>query len=292
MVNVLYLVTMGCNYKCRHCCYSAGPDQYKKTTSKEDAEKILNHLPAEMKNLSLSGGEVTTVPVFKDILSYINKHNVLNENTSLSVHTNGVLFKNKELAYDFLSEMYDYGVTKIYLNGYTRYHEEQGTATLQLDWDFEAAMKKLAKNVGKEEPLELVRDLRNEKGFPVTPGPLPFGRAKNLPRRKIRREFKCYLVENYKKKEKISDSTIDYDGQAYLCCFGMFPMGSALETHMDEMLTNADKDPVIGGTLFRKGFESLAKKFGTEVKDPNHCTVCEDINKKIYNGTDLSPGIN
>jgi len=202
------------------------------------------------------------------------------------VHTNGALLNSLDRAYKFLREMHEYGVTQISLDSYDSFHEEQaerrGISTLERDWDFDGALKKLSQELSVKKPFKKIEKRGCNK-------PLPFGRAKKLPKNQLRSRSTCYALSDYFKSGRKINPSIDYDGQVYFCCFMTMALGSATETPVDELLEKFEEGPV-GSVLLKEGFAGLAKKFNPDASPSkkrrfveNPCVTCEELTEKIRN---------
>ena len=60
-LEIYFVITPNCNYRCKHCYIAAGPRRKDETISEKDFRQVIDHLPKVSLELGLSGGEVFTI---------------------------------------------------------------------------------------------------------------------------------------------------------------------------------------------------------------------------------------
>lgn len=273
MSSAYWRITNNCNIKCKHCCYNCGPG--KETMSKENIEKVVDHLPKNIKDLEITGGEVFTIkPTLYHTLSYLQSKKF--QDLNVIVQTNGFWVTDEDSTYEVLKELYDLGVKKINFTSDDEYHIEQGINTEKLKYHKETpirlALKKLKKEERKVFSLPIKIGLRGAKRI------YPFGRGKSFPKEKLRKTSWC-LAESILRKGK-EHITIDPAGQVYPCCFGVTPsLGCAINTPLEELFEKARESPILT-SLSNGGLQKVVEDFkiyptGDYVNNP--CASCEEV---------------
>lgn len=163
-------ITNSCNLQCRHCCYSCGPGG--KTMTEPEIEQILEkNIEYKIGDIMFSGGEVFTAKkTLMHALGYLKKNKKhMPMKPRILVSTNGTWAKDKKTFYKTLKELGKYGVDEVDIASKDEYHEEQGINTKKLE-DLISTMK------SSKLPYVSFRGCYSEV--------FPFGRAKNLPKKK------------------------------------------------------------------------------------------------------------
>lgn len=254
-------ITNSCNLQCRHCCYSCGPGG--KTMTEPEIEQILEkNIEYKVRRIMFSGGEVFTAKkTLTHALGYIKKNKKhMPMNPKILVSTNGAWAKDKKTFYKTLKELGNYGVDEVDVASRDEYHREQGIDTKKLE--------NLTLPMFSKLPDVSFRGCYSGKV-------LPFGRAKNLPK-KNHSDQSCNIFPN----SNPAVINIDPYGDAYPCCWEVTkPIGSAFEKSFKEIFEQAIQDPLIR-ILFKEGPGGVGKYLGA-VKPKDYisysCTLCEKI---------------
>jgi hypothetical protein len=156
-VESLYWVfTQLCNDKCDHCYNMSGPQG--KRMTEEECLQIIDHLPAKIDRLILSGGE----PLAEKRLLYVIldrlKERYGNE-TQLMLQTNGDL-----LTGEILDQLIEKGVTRFDIASIDRYHKAAGGRLMELAALFES------RGVNGEEKEPLVKKDNYLHSYPLSWG--------------------------------------------------------------------------------------------------------------------------
>ncbi len=297
--SILLQLTTNCNLQCRHCCYECGPKG--RTMSAHDLGAVFGNIPLTATQITVSGGEVFTEPeILRRALSYIKSKKWLFPLADIAVQTNGFWAKEESDVCDTLEELCRLGVDVLAITSIDKYHKEQGLDTSRLEMKqgsifYNAVMRFAYKN--KAEMRLEERSFGDIETTIVKPGLLgwevfaiehkgadgnvmPFGRAKYLPATELKKRTSCGF--NPKTKEDMG-ITIAADGNMYPCCWKVSaPMGSAIETPVRQIVSNAKKDRVLGA-LMAGGPKEAAKAMGVyNPKDEftyrrNPCVMCREI---------------
>ncbi|VVB79294.1 7-carboxy-7-deazaguanine synthase [uncultured archaeon] len=231
-------MTENCNLRCSHCYMSAGPRKKETTTSSENFQKMLEHLPDNDTRMVLTGGEIFTVEdSLRDYLELIkSENNTRKKSDSIRVllQTNGFWLngRNAEKLLSYLKEM---DVTELDVSSYDRRHAQQGLR-----------LKQYVKG--------LVLEYFPKSGFRgVDAAVMPLGRAK-----KARKSYSAEYCIGANKKKK-SSVTIRSSGIVSPCCFSLLKYeGNVFEEPLLDILNRARENPRLQA-LNRSGFIGLAK---------------------------------
>lgn len=259
-------ITNSCNLQCNHCCYSCGPGE--KTMTEPEIEQILEkNIEHKIRRIMFSGGEVFTAKkTLMHALGYLKKNKKhMPMNPKILVSTNGTWAKDKRAFYRTLNELRNYGVDEVDISSRDEYHEEQGIDTKKLE--------NLISTIGEFSKLPNV----SFRG--CAERVMPFGRAKNLPK-KTYMDRQCNIFPN----SNLADVTIDPYGNVYPCCWEVTkPMGSALKKSFKKIFEQARQDSLIS-ILMKEGPGSVGRYLGiVEPKDYHSysCVLCEKIFRNL-----------
>ncbi|MDD4877561.1 MAG: radical SAM protein [Candidatus Nanoarchaeia archaeon] len=288
MREVHFRITDKCNLKCRHCCYSCGPDG--KSISPEGLEKVIDNIPEEIESIAISGGEpLVERNLLMHALECIQEKNKARDNKiKVRIITNGFWARNEESAYRTIRELYDNGVSVIDIASGDRYHYEQGiNPELLKPYQKESPMCKareqLEKEMGTGRKLEI--EFRRHYGEGIFA--IPFGRAKSLPAKEKDLNRICSITP------KLDEITVNPDGKVYPCCWAITPsIGNALEDNLDAVIKRAMRNRVFK-TLAAEGPIGVAKLTGyfRRSDEPlyrrQQCVMCEEVFDEMRKNGDI-----
>ncbi|MFA5887391.1 MAG: radical SAM protein [Candidatus Nanoarchaeia archaeon] len=289
MRQVYFRITDKCNLKCRHCCYSCGPDG--KSISPENLEKVIDNIPEDTIYLTISGGEVFAVKdVLMHALDYITEKNKERNKEgitpiSIQVITNGFWVKETEQTFKIIHELYNKGVRTLAIGSNDRYHREQGINLKMLDPYGNESPLAIALKMLKEK-LEYKGGMKVEMPFEIKRAfAASFGRAKKLPAKE--RDDNQHCIATYMFPEQIA---INPDGSVYPCCWAATPsIGSALNDNLEKIANRTMKDKIFR-RLVTEGPRGVAKQIGYyKEKDEmlyraKQCVMCMELFEEIKNG--------
>ncbi len=276
MYDFTFRVTDNCDLSCRHCAFECGPGG--ETISSSDMIKALEHLPKTAKEISITGGEALTVlETIRPALLYLKEHKerILPVRTGIGgvtrLMTNGSFIEDVDSAYKVLKSLDDLGIDELFWSGNDIFHEEQGIDVGKAFRYLAKARARLVNEMSSKAVIEIKTD--SVPLLDVT----PLGRAKSLPKDMFKKEHFCFISGFFK-----DSIIIDPKGQAHFCCWEVPPpIGSAIETSIEELVHGAMADPIMNA-LLKGGPLGVAKKLGIlEQYDPAYvrtpCVKCEEI---------------
>ncbi|MCX6817869.1 MAG: radical SAM protein [Candidatus Aenigmarchaeota archaeon] len=282
--------TNACPVLCRHCAYDSRPAG--KTMENREMESVIENLSPATTIIMLTGGE----PFYRkgslmhalEHLAELRKDGFFHTDPKIHIQTSGYWIKNEKQAYDEVKNLANIGVNKIMVTSDDIYHRERGIEYGNL--------------LGNNKPIsDIAVRLYDEgwRGFDVYGVPVdnkkhPFGRAKSLSRKAIRKSSSCMPHGMFADESGDKYVTIDPYGRVHLCLWEIPPsIGSALETPVDDLIASALNDPVMV-TLVTEGLGETAKKLGvfdkklTEKYEENPCSMCEST----FSNANFGPGRN
>jgi len=128
--SVYWVFTQLCNDQCDHCYNMSGPQGERMT--EEECLAVIDHLPASMGRLILSGGE----PLAERQKLYLILDRLrarYGDSVQLMLQTNGDLLKG-----EVLDALIEKGVTRFDIASIDRYHKAQGSRLMELAELFES----------------------------------------------------------------------------------------------------------------------------------------------------------
>jgi len=93
---ILIRLTNFCNESCDHCVFRSSP-HYKEHFLVEKSKEINKWLPNDDINICFTGGELTLIPHYTDLI-----YNISQNKTQIGIITNGVFIKNKKSLNKFI----------------------------------------------------------------------------------------------------------------------------------------------------------------------------------------------
>ncbi len=122
--SIWLLITRKCPLECRHCYFCGSRDG--KSLTLPQVERIIQHLPAGIESLGISGGEpFTNRKLLYETLKLIKKRNFPSL-TNINVQTVGFWAKSKVHAKKVIGELIDLGVNSFLIYGHDKWHWERG----------------------------------------------------------------------------------------------------------------------------------------------------------------------
>jgi MoaA/NifB/PqqE/SkfB family radical SAM enzyme len=271
-------ITDKCNLQCRHCCYSCGPSG--ESVSIEDAKRIINNFPKNIRTIEITGGEPMVVkPLLEEILLYMQAKKF--EGLKVILQTNGFWVKDEETTYKQLAWLSELGVRGIDITSDDKYHREQGIDPNMLRPDsirdefagrsaFAGALRRLTYEFGDQ----AITDTYFRGVVRID----PFGRGKNFQKEELFHRS-CFIPGCL--KEQSENLNIDPSGNVYPCCYQMpYFIGNAIDTPLEIIAENARQDRILS-LLNEEGLWGVAQKFGIALQGYGSCNNCEEVFAKL-----------
>jgi hypothetical protein len=253
MVEIYYVLTRNCNLKCPHCYMSAGPGQEDHTMSGEDFRKTLDHLPSQRTHVTLSGGEIFTVPDHLD--EYLNHLSDFNRerkgNVNITIQTNGLWARDEGTAKAIMDYLIEKGVGDLRVAAADDYHINNGGLS--------------------SDQLRRLNGIGMNKGVWVsvsgaTQSLMPIGRAAELI---DVNEANFHYDPGIQCKMGIHNNwfTVNPEGKVFSCCYQMFSHpGNLIEEPLEDILKKSRENPRTH-ELDCKGIRGIAEYDGFDPLD-------------------------
>ncbi len=273
MESIIYFQTTNdCTGNCRHCFQNSGPGKEHTTISQENFSKVIDHLPKNIVELELTGGEIfKDRPTLYGYLKRIKDINEIRENKIIvEVQTNGFWAENNFIVENELEKLSRFGVTALHITSKDPYHFEQGI---------------------KKEYLERIESINKKFGFLddvciFESGDIfPKGRGKNVINAKT-----FYYSQDLECKGSLNNNyvTINFDGAVYMCCFNLFRLpGNIIEDSLEIIIEKAKEVPTLKA-LNAQGIKGLAKLIeipntiiNRRIQKYGECGYCAKLNRLI-----------
>jgi hypothetical protein len=269
--NIYFVTTRNCNLKCDHCYMSAGPGLKDTTISSEDFKKVIDHLPKIPIFLTLTGGEIFTVPdslfSFLGHIKNANKKRRSKHQIILQVQTNAFWAMKKD-PIPILENLANFGVKYLDITSDDEFHEEQGIDRSKL-----SSLKSLAQRYFNR---ITIRGIRSTKGI------MPVGRSRSD-------GIGTKYLEGAGCEKTLDKSflCIDEIGEVYPCCYNFFKFpGNLIDEPLTTILKRVREDKRLS-KLDQGGPIALARSDGISetninklVENHGECGACFELFSK------------
>ena len=117
MQSIYWVITRNCTQRCDHCYIGSGPGE--ESLSEADVERIVEHLPQQVGQVIIAGGETLTVKplLFHALKALSAKYEGA---TRFLMQTNGDLLDERIIA-----ELFERGLSRIDVSSIDSYHHNR-----------------------------------------------------------------------------------------------------------------------------------------------------------------------
>lgn len=273
-----FVVTKNCNYACKHCYLSAGPGKEGTTIDDEDFVRVLEHLPKLPLHLTLSGGELFSLPGqpygFLELVGAQNEERAVarHGSISVSVQTNGSWATDDAATKSVLFDLASHGVSGIDIPSHDHYHRLQGASLQKLE-----RLAALAEESGLFDSVGLRGSPRRSIA--------PVGRAARMGLRPS--ELRTTYNGNCRGALDDYSLSIRPDGSIDLCCMRPVALpGNAIEEPVVDSVRRARNDPFLAA-VNREGVVGWGRLLGysrsalrTLIEERGRCGACFTITRE------------
>lgn len=302
MKNITIELTRQCNFQCSHCYISAGPSG--KTLSLPQIKQLIDHLPKDLAQISLTGGEVfTQKALLYETLNYIRQKSFENLKW-VNIFTNGFWFEDEESIKKILNELKSFRLPIWLVVTYDQYHAKAGAPPFknfilfsEILKEFSSGKHPIASNFSQDSKPSLFAYLKAKYWgqrrweFTLMPG----GRAKKeierIPLLKLLNRWFWIHKRPCGSARGLWRGTlyINVDGEVFGCCaLKHKSFGNAIATPTSELMIGAKNNPYFQA-LNEGGPRKVALMLGvteTEIKKRLRsrweCDFCEEITKEFF----------
>ncbi|MFA4859060.1 MAG: radical SAM/SPASM domain-containing protein [Candidatus Margulisiibacteriota bacterium] len=273
LLDLMWSATSNCNLRCRHCCRSARPERA--TPHRADILQVLDHFPAAVGKITLTGGELLADRRYAYwLLGEISQRRADGRLAvgEIELQTNGKIFfdERQDKVNAILRRLTDLGVSAFDVSGTGGYHLEQypgfGIGEMSSLSDLSIASRLLVDGIGEKlarggvethawlfdsssGTLKFTHYSANERGTALAmvrsngrfDQVVPLGAGRDLPAH-VRKTTLCNVIKilkSMREEEMPLTLFVDYIGDVYLCYYGAMKIGNIQNMPLEKVLQQA-----------------------------------------------------